>query len=65
MKRPLSSVVTNDIIDRMQLGYITQTVGYIYRDMPFDNDKESLSDVWWTIRNSVCLSTRESIRQKL
>lgn len=65
MKRPLSSVVKDNVIDGMQLGYIRQTVGYIYRDMTFDNDKESLRDVWWTVRNSVCLSTRASIIQKL
>ncbi len=46
MKRPLSSVVKDNVIDVMQVGYIRQTVGYIYRDMIFDNDKESLSDVW-------------------
>jgi len=65
MKRPLSSVVKDNVIDGMQVGHIRQTVGYIYRDMIFDKDKESLRDVWWTVCNSVCLSTRASIIQKL
>ena len=62
MKRTLSNVVKDNIIDCMQLGgHIRQTVGYI----TFDTDKESLSEVWWTIRNSVCLPIRSSILQKL
>ena len=69
MKHTLSNVVKDNIIDCMQLGHIRQTVGYIARDITFDTDKESPSEVsrevWWTVRNSVCLPTRASIIQKL
>ena len=65
MKHTLSNVVKDNIIDCMQLGHIRQTVGYIARDITFDTDKESLREVWWTVRNSVCLPTRASIIQKL
>ena len=65
MKQTLSNVVKDNIICWMQLGHIRQTVGYIARDITFDTDKESLSEVWWTVRNSVCLPIRSSILQKL
>lgn len=65
MKQTLSNVVKDNIIDCMQLGYIRQTVGYIARDITFDTNKESLREVWWIVRNSVCLPIRSSILQKL